>query len=47
LTVLHFLGQAIGNRPLLIFGVLFVLTGVQLFFTGLLGDLIIQQRMKQ
>jgi glycosyltransferase involved in cell wall biosynthesis len=47
LTVLHFMGQAIGDRPLLIFGLLFVLTGFQLFFTGLLGDLILQQRSKK
>ena len=47
LTVLHFMGQTIGNRPLLIFGVLFVLAGFQLFFTGLLGDLILQQRQKK
>lgn len=47
LTVLRFMGQAIGDRPLLIFGMLFVLTGLQLFFTGLLGDLILQQRSKK
>lgn len=47
LTVLHFMGQAIGNRPLLTFGMLLVLTGLQLFFTGLLGDLILQQRGKR
>lgn len=41
LAVLHFLGQTIGDRPLLSFGVLFVLTGLQLLFTGLLGDLIL------
>lgn len=43
LTFLRWHGQSIGNRPLLIFGVLFVLAGLQLFFTGLLGDLIIQR----
>ncbi len=43
LTVLRWQGQSIGSRPLLIFGVLFVLAGLQLFFTGLLGDLIIQR----
>lgn len=32
-------GAAIGNRPLLIFGVLFVMSGLQLLFTGLLADL--------
>lgn len=46
LTALHFMGQAIGDRPLLIFGMLFVLAGFQLFFTGLLGDLFLQQRRK-
>jgi len=42
LTAQHFMGMAIGNRPLLIFGVLFCLVGLQLLFTGLLGDLILQ-----
>lgn len=40
LSVLHFMGQSIGTRPLLLFGVLFVLFGVQLLSTGLLGELI-------
>lgn len=43
LTVIHFMGQTIGDRPLLIFGLLFVLSGLQLLFTGLLGDLIVQR----
>mgnify|MGYP001594022302 FL=1 len=47
LTVLRWQGQSIGDRPLLIFGVLFVLAGLQLFFTGLLGDLILQQRSRK
>lgn len=47
LTVIHFQGQQIGDRPLLIFGLLFVLAGLQLFFTGLLGDLILQQRPRK
>ena len=47
LTIQHFEGRTIGDRPLLIFGILFVLAGLQLFFTGLLGDLILQQRNKQ
>lgn len=46
LSILHFMGQSIGDRPLLIFGMLFVLAGFQLFFTGLLGDLLLQQRRK-
>lgn len=32
------LGEGIGQRPLLIFGVLLVLVGLQLFMSGLLGD---------
>lgn len=47
LSIVHFLGQAIAERPLLIFGVLFVVTGVQFIFTGLLGDLILQSRAKR
>jgi glycosyltransferase involved in cell wall biosynthesis len=41
LSVLHFQGQTIGNRPLLTFGILFVLVGFQILFTGLLADLIL------
>lgn len=44
LTIEHFRGQAIGDRPLLVFGLLFILSGLQLLFTGLLGDLIVQRR---
>ena len=41
LSALHFLGQSIGTRPLLLLGVLCVIFGVQLLSTGLLGELII------
>lgn len=44
LTVEHFRGHAIADRPLLNFGLLFILSGLQLLFTGLLGDLIVQRR---
>lgn len=40
-------GAAIGDRPLLIFGVLCVVSGLQLFFTGLLGDLILQNSRRR
>ncbi len=39
LSYLHFIGERIGNRPLLLFGVLLVITGIQTIFTGLLADL--------
>lgn len=41
LSILHFLGESIGSRPLLIFGMLLVLAGFQILFTGFIADLII------
>lgn len=41
LTVLHFMGQAIGRRPLFIASILLILAGLQILFTGFLADLII------
>jgi glycosyltransferase involved in cell wall biosynthesis len=41
LTVLKFLGEAIGGRPLLILGVLLVFVGIQILATGLLAELIV------
>ncbi len=38
LTVLWFQGQPIGNRPLLLLGVLLILVGAQSFSIGLLGE---------
>lgn len=40
LSVLHFLGESIGRRPLLLLGILLFLFGVQLILTGFLGELI-------
>ena len=39
LLIIKFLGEDIGNRPLLIFALLLAVTGVQLFGFGLLGEL--------
>ncbi|RJQ38222.1 glycosyltransferase [Candidatus Microgenomates bacterium] len=41
LSIIHFQGQTIGRRPLLFFGMLLVLSGFQVFFTGFLADLFI------
>src|ERR1035437_9365355 len=41
LSIIHFMGQTIGDRPLLIFGMLLVLAGFQVIFTGFLADLIL------
>jgi glycosyltransferase involved in cell wall biosynthesis len=46
LSILHFMGQAIGERPLLTFGMLLMLAGLQLLFTGLLADLILHISQK-
>jgi len=40
-------GHAIGNRPLLIFAVLFVIAGVQTIFTGFLADLLVNLNHKE
>jgi glycosyltransferase involved in cell wall biosynthesis len=40
LTVIWFQGRGIGQRPLLLLGVLLVLVGIQLISTGLLGEMI-------
>jgi len=41
LTIIKLSGEAISNRPLLLLGVLLVVTGAQIFSIGLLGELII------
>ena len=41
LTVLWVLGNAIGHRPLLLLGILLVISGLQLFSLGLIGELIV------
>jgi len=40
LSVLHFLGEPIGTRPILLFGVLAVIFGLQLISIGLLSELV-------
>ena len=47
LTLLWTQGIPIGTRPLLIFGVLLILVGGQIVFTGLLADLIVNQDRRQ
>jgi glycosyltransferase involved in cell wall biosynthesis len=41
LYILRLMGQTIGERPLLTFGMLLVLAGFQVLFTGFLADLIL------
>ena len=42
-----FFGQPVGDRPLLLFGVLLILVGVQMFTVGLIGEMIVVDRMKR
>lgn len=42
-----FEGELIGNRPILMLGILLLVIGVQLFSSGFLGELIIRQHRKQ
>ena len=43
LTVTWFMGQTIGERPLLLLGILLILVGLQFFFMGLIGDIIVDR----
>ncbi|MCB9597549.1 MAG: glycosyltransferase family 2 protein [Sandaracinaceae bacterium] len=47
LTVLWFAGTGIGQRPLLFLGLLLIMVGVQLFSTGLLGEMINSTRARE
>lgn len=47
LSALHFMGQTIGRRPLLMFAILLVLFGVQLVSTGLIGELITKANIRK
>ena len=40
LAVLRLAGEGIGNRPLLLLGVLMIVVGVQLFTIGLVSEMI-------
>lgn len=46
MTVLRFQGESIGNRPLLLLGMLLILIGLQIFFTGFLADLLLHTTQK-
>jgi glycosyltransferase involved in cell wall biosynthesis len=46
MTVLKILGEGIGDRPLLLLGVLLVIVGIQLLSVGLLGELIVNSRAR-
>jgi MFS superfamily sulfate permease-like transporter len=47
LTILWLLGEAIGHRPLLVLGALFILVGVQMVSTGLIAEMITHGRQRE
>lgn len=47
LTIIHAQGQAIATRPLFFFGMILLLSGFQIVFTGFLADLIINISQKK
>lgn len=47
LTIVWFTGESIGNRPLLLFGILLELSGLQVFMTGFLAELFISLSSKK
>jgi glycosyltransferase involved in cell wall biosynthesis len=40
-------GQPIGDRPLLLLGIMMILVGVQMFTTGLIGQMLVEPRMQR
>lgn len=40
-------GRPIGDRPLLLLGILMIIVGVQMFTTGLLGEMMIKREMEE
>lgn len=46
LSILHFMGHSIGTRPLLFLGLLLMISGIQIGFTGLIADLILHTSSK-
>lgn len=47
LSILHFQGEVIGRRPLLILGMLLIISGLQVGFTGLIADLVLNVSSKK
>lgn len=47
LSILHFQGEAIGNRPLLLLGIVLIISGIQIGLSGLIADLILNISSKK
>ena len=47
MTALWVAGESIGNRPLLLLGVLLIMTGIQFFSIGIIGDILVDHGFKE
>lgn len=47
LTILWFMGNSIGNRPLFFLGILLIIIGIQLISMGFLGELIVRENISK
>lgn len=47
LSILRFQGETIGNRPLLLLGILLIISGIQIGLTGLIADLVLNVSSKK
>ena len=47
LSILWIQGESLSNRPLLFFGMLLIIVGVQLFAVGLLGEMIVHNSLDE
>ena len=47
MTVLHFMNQKIGNRPMLFLGILCIMVGIQLFSTGIISEMMIDANVRR
>lgn len=47
LAILHFAGTKIGDRPILIFGAIFCISGLQLILTGLIAELFTNEQVQK
>ena len=46
LSILHFQGETIGNRPLLLLGIVLIISGIQVGLSGLIADLVLNTSAK-
>lgn len=46
LSILHFIGERIGNRPLLTFAILLIIAGLQLLSIGFIAEMMVRMNSR-